>query len=209
MLKTDVQTELDRQTDTLVALGYAALAGVTEETLRRATAELGDGLAVHDSFALVVHPDAVPVSARVPLLSLGGRPGTLSRHFSDVDSFRDVVEVPDTLVYAVTGIERGEEFCGIRPSEAAPVIDSRGRSMLTVAEGFAFLHARPEALEKNKCFHAGATRGNDARVPAFWIADRAPHLGWCWWNNHHTWLGVASAETRITGGKPSVVAGRN
>ena len=209
MPQTDVKTELDRQTDTLVALGYAALASVTEDALRDAAAGLREPLAGHDSFVLVVHPAVVPLSARVQLLALGGRPGTLSRHFADVDSFRDVVEVPDTLVYAVTGVERGEEFCGVRPSEAAPAIEGRGRSMLTIAEGFGFLHAQPEALEKNKCFHAGATRGNDARVPAFWIADRAPHLGWCWWNNHHTWLGVASAETRITGGTSSVVASRN
>ena len=207
MPQTDVKTELDRQTDTLVALGYAALAGVPEDTLRDAAAGLREPLAGREAFVLVVHPAAVPLSARVPLLALGVRPGTLSRHFADVDSFKDVVEVPDSL--AVTGVERGEEFCGVRPSEAAPVIEGRGRSMLTIAEGFGFLHARPDALEKSKCFHAGATRGNDARVPAFWIADRAPHLGWCWWNNHHTWLGVASAETRITGAAGPVVANRN
>ena len=40
MPQTDVKTELDRQTDTLVALGYAALAGVTEDTLRDAAAGL-------------------------------------------------------------------------------------------------------------------------------------------------------------------------
>ena len=209
MPQTDVKTELDRQTDTLVALGYAALAGVTEDALRDAAAGLREPLAGHESFVLVVHPAAVPLSARVPLLSLGGRPGTLSRHFADVDSFRDVVEVPDTLVYAVTGVERGEEFCGVRPSEAAPVIEGRGRSMLTVAEGFGFLHAHPRPWRRTSASTPGATRGTDARVPAFWIADRAPHLGWCWWNNHHTWLGVASAETRITGGASSVVAGRN
>ena len=40
MLKTDVKTELDRQTDILVALGYPALAGVTEQTLRDAATAL-------------------------------------------------------------------------------------------------------------------------------------------------------------------------
>ena len=70
--------------------------------------------------------------------------------------------------------------------------------MLTIEEGLAFLHAVPEALEKNKCFHTGASRGTDRRVPALWISDRAPHLGWCWEHNHHTWLGVASAEERVT-----------
>jgi hypothetical protein len=198
MLGMDVKTELDRQTDTLVTLGYAGLAGVSERTLRAAAMALAEPLEEHESFVLVVHPSAVPISARVPLLALGGRPGTLSRHFADVDTFRDLVDVPDSLVYAVAGVQRGDEFRGVRPTEAAVTIGERGRTLLTMAEGIAFLHAHPEALERNKCFHTGASRGSDRRVPAVWIADKAPHLGWCWENNHHTWLGVASAETRIT-----------
>ena len=49
----------------------------------------------------------------------------------------------------------------------------------------------------------------DARTPALWIsggtgrdgAERkgAPKVGWCWWANRHTWLGMASAEARIAG----------
>jgi len=109
-----------------------------------------------------------------------------------------VVEVPDDPAYAVVGVERGEDFCGVRPAEAAVSIAARGRTMLTIEEGLAFLHAVPEALEKNKCFHTGASRGADRRVPALWISDKAPHLGWCWEHNHHTWLGVASAEGRVT-----------
>jgi len=150
------------------------------------------------SFVLVPGAAMLPVSQRVPLLRLGGRPGTLSRHFADVDSFRPVVEVPDGPAYAVVGVARGEEFCGVRPAEAAAVLADRGRTMLTMEEGLAFLHAVPAALEKNRCFHTGASRGTDKRVPALWISERAPHLGWCWEHNHHTWLGVASAEARIT-----------
>jgi len=209
MPTTELTAELDRQTETLLDLGYADLAGVTEEVLRASATALAGPLAGHEDFVLVVHPAAVPVSARVPLLALGARAGTLSRHFGDVDTFRDVVDVPDSLVYAVTGVQRGEEFCGVRPAEAAVTIADRGRTMLTVAEGISFLHAQPTALEKNKCFHTGATRGSDKRVPALWISEKAPHLGWCWEHNHHTWLGVASAETRITGGGPPVVAASN
>ena len=109
-----------------------------------------------------------------------------------------MVDVPDGPVYAVVGVERGEEFCGVRPAEAA--VTHRGpRPEHAHDRGGAGLPARvPEALEKNKCFHTGASRGTDRRVPALWISDRAPHLGWCWENNHHTWLGVASAEGRVT-----------
>jgi hypothetical protein len=199
-MPSPLDLELDRQTDVLVALGYPALAGLDEQVFRKAAEALREPLTEYGgaSFVLVPGRPLVPVSARVPLLSLDGRAGTLSKHFGDVDTFTPVVDVPDETMYAVVGVERGEEFCGVRPSEAAPVIADRGRTMLTMEEGIAFLHARPEALEKNKCFHTGASRGTDRRVPALWIADRAPHLGWCWENNHHTWLGVASAETRIT-----------
>ena len=199
-MPSPLDLELDRQTDVLVELGYPALAGLDEHVFRKAAEALREPLEEYGGalFVLVPGRSLVPVSARVPLLSLDGRAGTLSRHFGDVDTFAPVIDVPDDTVYAVGGVERGEEFCGVRPSEAAPVIAERGRTMLTMEEGIAFVHARPEALEKNKCFHTGASRGTDRRVPALWIADRAPHLGWCWENNHHTWLGVASTETRIT-----------
>ncbi len=197
-----LDAELARQTDALVSLGYPDRLRAEAEALRdRLRARLGDEVVsepARASFVLVPGPSVLPVSERVPLLRLGERDGTLSRHFQDVDTFRPVVPVPDAEVYAVVGVERGEEFCGVRPSEAAAVLADRGRTMLTLEEGLAFLHAVPAALERHKCFHTGASRGQDKRVPALWIADRAPHLGWCWENNHHTWLGVASAEDRIT-----------
>ncbi|MET0524488.1 MAG: DUF5701 family protein [Nocardioides sp.] len=194
--------ELTRQADVLVGLGYPEAVRTAAERLREPLLERVGGEVSSEptgaSFVLVPGPALLPVSARVPLLRLGQRPGTLSRHFADVDTFRPVVDVPDAAAYAVVGVERGEEFCGVRPVEAAGVLAERGRTMLTMEEGLAFLHAVPAALEKNRCFHTGASRGTDRRVPALWISERAPHLGWCWEHNHHTWLGVASAEARIT-----------
>ena len=173
--------ELTRQADVLDSLGYpevvreeaAALLGPLRDRLGDNVAAAPEGA----SFVLVPGPALVPVSERVPLLRLGDRVGTLSRHFADADTFGPVVEVPEAPVYAVVGVERGEEFCGVRPAEAADVLAGRGRTMLTIEEGLAFLHAVPEALEKNRCFHTGASRGPDKRVPALWISDRAPHLG--------------------------------
>ena len=199
MLLTD---ELSRQADTLISLGYPDQVRSGADSLREPLRDrLGDEVEAtpgRASFVLVPGPSVLPVSQRVPMLRLGERAGTLSRHFSDVDTFGPVVDVPAGPVYAVVGVERGEEFCGVRPAEAAVTLADRRRSMLTMEEGLAFLHAVPAALEKNKCFHTGASRGTDKRVPALWISDRAPHLGWCWEHNHHTWLGVASAEARIT-----------
>lgn len=46
----------------------------------------------------------------------------------------------------------------------------------------------------------------DSRTPALWISNGtgrdgkgrkdAPKLGWCWGNDRHTWLGIASAAGR-------------
>ena len=194
--------ELTRQADVLVGLGYPERVRTEAKALLDPLrARLGDTVASEPagaSFVLVPGPSVLPVSARVPMLRLGERVGTLSRHFADVDTFRPTVEVPESPVYAVVAVERGEELCGVRPAEAAASIVDRGRTMLTMEEGLAFLHAVPAALEKNRCFHTGASRGTDRRVPALWISEKAPHLGWCWEHNHHTWLGVASAEKRVT-----------
>ena len=40
------------------------------------------------------------------------------------------------------------------------------------------------------------SRCGDRRVPALWISEGAPKLGWCWAGNPHTWLGTASAGSR-------------
>lgn len=203
-----VDTEIDRQTDTLVSLGYPTLAGLTEAELRAHIEPLRAPLATHVTddptptaahapFVLVVNRTLVPVSARVGLVTLRDRPGVLNRHFADVDTFGPILDVPEAPIYAVVDVERGEEFCGVRPADAAVTIAERGRTPITMDEGLCFLHACPEALEKNKCFHTAASRGTDKRVPALWISKNAPTLGWCWEHNHHTWLGVASAGGRV------------
>lgn len=91
-------------------------------------------------------------------------------------------------------MERGEEFCGAVPADAMAEIAGRGRTTLTMEEGLALVTQYPAALAKNKCFSLGATRGGDRRVPALWISQDAPKLGWCWEGNPHTWLGMASAN---------------
>jgi hypothetical protein len=186
-----LDSEIDRQTATLVSLGYPALAGMSDTGLR-ALAE-----PARAPFVIVVSHTLVPASARVELVSLGGRPGVLNRHFADVDTFGPVLDVPDAAVYAVLDVERGEEFCGVRPADAVTTIAERGRTPITIDEGLCLLHAFPGALERNRCFHTAASRGTDKRVPALWISKNAPTLGWCWEHNHHTWLGVASAGARL------------
>jgi hypothetical protein len=77
------------------------------------------------------------------------------------------------------------------------VILGRGRTPLTIDEGIAVVAHAPYLLEKNKCFMLSGSRRSDRRVPAMWISEGAPKLGWCWDGNPHSWLGVASAGGRV------------
>jgi hypothetical protein len=75
--------------------------------------------------------------------------------------------------------------------------------MLTMEEGPAFLHAVPAALEKNRAPPASVTSGCAPRR----VSAKAPHLGWCWRHNHHTWVGVAAAGDRLTVHAPEMTGG--
>lgn len=215
-----VQTLRD-QTDRLVGLGYPALAGHDEDSFRALVAPLHERLgelgerppavgevpfvpAVGEvPFVLVVTRDLVRPEETVPLLHLAGsaKPGRVDRNHAEGDLATyhplEDLAVPAAPVYLLTGVQRGEEFCGTRPEDALPVIRSRGRTPLTIDEGIALVTQVPEVLEKNRCFMLSGSRRHDRRVPALWISERAPKLGWCWDGNPHDWLGVASAAGRL------------
>lgn len=161
-------------------------------------------------YVVVVTRDVVPPEATVPLLRLSGpqgpgdRPGRVDRNHAEgglADYHPIAVSTPPAPAYLLVGVERGEEFCNVRPEEATVIVLGRGRSPLTIDEGIALVTQWPQVLEKNKCFMlAGSRRSEipgDRRVPALWISERAPKLGWCWDGNPHTWLGMASARSRV------------
>lgn len=195
--------DLAHQTDRLVELGYPALAGLSEEGFRALVAPLEEYAAVHEDAVLVVTREVVRPEDTVPLLRLVGsdRPGRVDRNHreGDLATYHPLPEldVPRAAAYLLVGVERGEELCGVRPEEALPVIRGRGRTPLTIDEGIAVVTHRPELLEKNRCFMLSGSRRHDRRVPAMWISEGAPKLGWCWDGNPHTWLGVASAAARL------------
>jgi len=219
-----VDEEFDRQVETLRRLGYPVLAGVSEdafvellEPLRTVVRERwGTWAAVEVTpsrvpFLLVVGPSVVRAEDVVPLMALAGTsdPGIVDRnHDGELAAFTPIkeVELPDAAAYVLFDVERGEEFGGVRPEEALPVILDRGRTPITIHEEIALVTQVPEALEKNKCFMLSASRRGDRRVPAVWISGKAPKLGWCWDGNPHSWLGVASTGDRV-GREPSRLEG--
>ncbi|WP_353950361.1 DUF5701 family protein [Knoellia sp. S7-12] len=202
------------QVNRLMELGYPALAGLSERTFHATLAPLAEQARRLDevkskdepgrtAYVVVVTRALVDPTTTVPLLRLvGGRkPGVVDRNHApgDLATYDPLpeLEVPNAHAYLLVDVDRGEEFCGVRPEEALPVIRDRGRTPLTIDEGIAVVTQAPQLLEKNKCFMLSGSRRSDRRVPAMWISERAPKLGWCWDGNPHTWLGVASAGERI------------
>ena len=192
-------------------LGYPDLSGLDEPSFRELVeplAEPATKVPKQDdvAFVLVVTRELVRPEDTVPLLRLveGRKPGIVDRNHADGDlaTYHPLPELGlddlgPTRVYLLTGVQRGEEFCNVRPEDALPVILGRGRTPLTIDEGVAVVTHAPHLLEKNKCFMLSGSRRPDRRVPAMWISEGAPKLGWCWDGNPHPWLGVASAAGRL------------
>ncbi|SCL15538.1 hypothetical protein GA0070624_0749 [Micromonospora rhizosphaerae] len=207
----DVAAEFDRQVGTLMEKGYPALAGISVEQftelvtpLREAAvaraAELAPPTEARVPFLLVVTRELIPVEQRLGLTALAGKrkPGFVDQHFAEGDLARfdpiKELEVPAGPAYLLFDVDRGEETVNLAPAAAIEVITGQDRLPLTIDEGIAFITQHPVALEKNKCFSLVGSRCGDKRVPALWISQRAPKLGWCWYGNPHTWLGSASAH---------------
>ena len=218
---SDLTEELDRQVQVLVDFGYPALLDRTERPLRDALEPLGDvGARLRpdpasaadpdDHVPFVVVVDGLDLGAAASRMSLAARPARLMLTVEEIPQYvpLDVVRVPDGVplgcsseapgprAYLLSDIDTGSEFCNITPETALTQIVARGRTPLTIAEGVALVTQRPDMLRKNRCFSLAGSRRGDQRVPAIWISERAPKLGWCWDRNPHTWLGTASAGYR-------------
>lgn len=209
----DPGAEFDRQVRTLTALGYPAMSGLTPERFADLVAPLRAGAVAHADtpydpdvgrvpFVLVVTRALAPIERTMPLTTLhnGRLPGFVDHSYEPgaLERFVATEETgpPDRDAYLLFNVERGEEFCGAVPNDAMAVITDRGRTLLTIEEGIALITHVPQVLVKNKCFSLGGSRAGDRRVPAIWISQKAPKLGWCWEGNPHTWLGMASAGAR-------------
>ncbi|MFF5054529.1 DUF5701 family protein [Micromonospora sp. NPDC000663] len=212
----DAATEFDRQLDQLVRLGYPALAGLTETAFRNLVAPLraravqgaADLPAPTDArvpFLLVITRDLVGVQERLGLTTLAGKrkPGVLDRNYpaDDLPRFDPIkeLEVPAGPAYLLFDVDRGEEFRNLPPATAMEGMTAQDRLPLTIDEGIAFITLHPAALASNRCFSLVGSRCGDKRVPALWISQGAPKLGWCWYGNPHTWLGSASARPERVG----------
>lgn len=207
-----VSSYLEAQAERLAALGYSDLLGVNTaefltslDPLHSHVSQLAisrDGSSGHIPFALVINSPRAPVEKMLPLVTRRGMPAIerLYPHgpadFSPIDS----VSLPAGDAYLLIDVDRGVDTINVTPEDAFETITARGRTPLTIAEGVALLTHYPEFLQPNNCFSLLASRAGDKRVPAFWLSEKRPKLGWCWAGNPHTWLGSASAGRRLGSG---------
>ncbi|EYT57026.1 hypothetical protein H483_0116090 [Dietzia sp. UCD-THP] len=205
-----VSTQVER----LVELGVSELAGITAEQLRELAASLPVDVAVGRPL-LAIHPSFVPAAQLVSLLRREGRAGFVVVDMTDLAEFTptDDLRVPDAPLYVVGDVTRDDDMLGWTPTDAHAEFARRGRTPLTISEGVSWLLQQPGMLEPGRCFMCIGSRKRkadgalDARTPALWISGGtgrdgrerkgAPKVGWCWANNHHTWLGFASTAGRV------------
>ena len=207
--RSDAQAELDRQVEAYVALGVAAVAGLDARRLAEAVEPLRAVLpapdaptgaadpADHVPFVLVLDVD--PNDA-APAMRLRARHGVSVIGREEAATYVPIEGVrPPAAPYLLLDVDTGSDLCGVTPQDALGVIRGRARTPLTVAEGIALTVVRPDLLRPNRCYSLLASRAGNQRVPAIWISERRPKLGWCWDRNPHTWLGAASAGARVGG----------
>lgn len=204
MISPSPSDVFDHQVRTLVQKGYPAIAGMTDQAfserldpLRIQVAGLSP-LEDRVPFIIVIQRQLVPIQAMMERTALNQRAGIVSLRPVPVDAFVPLAElgVPDAEAYLVFDVDTGSEFRNVTPDEALITMRTRGRSPLTIEEGIALLTHAPEKLRKNHCFSLLGSRCGDRRVPALWISEGRPKLGWCWAGNPHTWLGAASCGER-------------
>lgn len=204
--RTAFASTVSAQVEHLIDLGIHDVARLSARALR----SLGEGVSHTGLFAL--HPSVLPASALAPFIRVGGRQAFVVTDMADVDDFVAVMDLPDAEAYVVEDPDRGDDMRNWSPDEAAPAIAAAGRTPLLVTEGLHWLLHHPDALQRNHCFMTIGSRKRkangafDTRTPALWISNgtgrdgvgnrNAPKVGWCWWGNRHTWLGMASAADR-------------
>ncbi|MEV7973446.1 DUF5701 family protein [Cellulomonas sp. NPDC089187] len=183
--------ELARQLRAYQSLGVTAALGWSEQPLPTPP----ENVVLHEDhipFLLVLDP--APSNALVPAMRRGSTSGV---SVIDDQELAGYSTVDQRAPYLLVDVDTGSEFCNQTPEHALTVVQQRGRVGLTIAEGLALVTVRPDMLRPNKCFSLMASRAGNQRVPAIWISQRRPKLGWCWDRNPHTWLGAASAGGRV------------
>ena len=199
---TDAEFEFDRQVDALVMTGLPEALELAEQCFRASVEPLRDLLPPEEpdgtAIPFVVVVPHLPVVAALESVHTAGGSGFTTMDDDDLAGFRPLPElrVPDGP-YLLLDVDPGADTLNQRPAEVLPRMTAAGRSPLTIAEGVAVLVSDPGVLRSRNCFSLLGSRAGDKRVPALWVSERRPRLGWCYQGAPHTWLGSASCAGRL------------
>jgi hypothetical protein len=202
-----LRREFDRQLENLLAKGYPELAGSTPDAFVAQVAPLADRLSDLEAtgngsaapFVIVVRRELVPTGHAMSRVELGPKTGFVGMDPTEPDEYDaiDDLDVPSGPAYLAVDLDAGGDTLNVTPDDALETIRAAGRSPLTIDEGVALLTHHPDVLRTRNAFSILGSRRGDRRVPALWVSDGAPRLGWCWAGNPHTWLGSASCAARL------------
>jgi hypothetical protein len=198
---TQAELEFDRQVDALALTGLPDRLDLRDSCFRALLEPLRDLL-----------PPPAPDGGTVPFVVvlpdlpvrqvLGQVPGVGGTGFTTMDDddlarFHPLPELAvPSVPYLLLDVDTGPDTLNVPPAEVAPLLAARGRTPLTIAEGLALLVADHGVLRSRNCFSLLGSRCGDKRVPALWVSERRPRLGWCYQGAPHTWLGTASCGGR-------------
>jgi hypothetical protein len=206
---TPEEKEFEQQINNLIDKNYHYFAGLTEEKFRELLEPLRQKAATLEipnkilegrlPFVIVISSHLVPIEKMMSAVDRHGKAGFINLTPATPADFKpiDEVTIPKSAAYLLIDIDRGKETLNIPPEQALEIIKKQARSPLTIDEGIAILIHYPDFLQKNNCFSLLASRRGDKRIPALWLSENRPKLGWCWNGNPHTWLGSASCKRRV------------
>ena len=200
-IPTEAELEFDRQVDALVTTGLPEHLDLPEACFRARLEPLRDLLPppVGDDAGIpfvVVVPGLPVVDVLASVQGTGGA-GFTTMGPDDLTAFRPLPELDVPAVpYLLLDVDPGADTLDVPPGEVLPRLTAAGRSPLTIAEGLGVLVADHGVLRSRNCFSLAGSRAGDKRVPALWVSERRPRLGWCYQGAPHTWLGTASCAAR-------------
>lgn len=197
---TEADLEFDRQVDALALTGLPGVLEVKDECFRAMLEPLRDQLPPPgdaDAVPFVVVPPEAPADALLAAAQAEGGEGFTTMAADELALFRPLPELAvPSGPYLLLDVDTGPDTLGVPPADALPRITDAGRSPLTLAEGLALLVTEPGVLRSRNAFSLLGSRAGDKRVPALWLSNRRPRLGWCWQGAPHSWLGSASCGGR-------------
>ena len=199
---TEAELEFDRQIDALVMAGLPEALDLVPRCFRAALEPLRDLLPDvgpdRTTIPFVVVVPHLPVGPVLEAVHTVGGSGFTTMDDDDLARFRPLPELQVPAgPYLLVDVDTGADTLNVPPVDVLPRLQAAGRTPLTIAEGLAVLVSDPGVLRGRNCFSLLGSRAGDKRVPALWVSDRRPRLGWCYQGAPHTWLGSASCAARL------------